>query len=69
MSFGTFFTLSFSLCVIFVSRIAFSTLIGYYADRFIGTSPWFMLFFIGLGGYLGWLALVKKSCISKEPDA
>ncbi len=68
MSFNTFFVLSFSLCLRFLSRIAFSTLIGYYADKFIGTSPWLMLFFIGLGGYLGWLALTKVS-IPKEPDA
>ncbi len=68
MSFGTFFALSFSLCLRFVARIAFFTIIGYYIDKFTETSPWFMIFFIGFGGYLGWLSLAKIR-IPKEPDA
>lgn len=67
MSFGTFLALSFSLCLQFVSRIAFTALIGYYIDKFIGTFPWVMIVFIMLGGYLGWLALV--GIYKKGPDA
>ena len=68
MSFGTFLALSFSLCLRFVSRIAFSALLGYYIDKFMGTSPWFMVAFIMVGVYLGWLSLAKVN-IRKEPDA
>jgi F0F1-type ATP synthase assembly protein I len=68
MSFGNFLALSFSLCLRFVSRIAFSALLGYYVDRLMGTSPWFMIAFVLVGVYLGWLSLAKVN-IRKEPDA
>ena len=68
MSFGTFLALSFSLCLRFVSRIAFCALLGYYVDKFIGTSPWFIIAFTVVGVYLGWLSLAKVN-IRKEPDA
>ncbi len=72
MSFGAFLALSFSLCLRFVSRIAFAVLIGYYIDRFFGTFPWIMIGFIMVGGYLGWLVLVdvKMANVNKKgPDA
>ena len=67
MSFGAFFALSFSLCLQFVSRIAFAVLIGYYVDRFFETSPWVMIVFLMVGGYLGWKTLVNV--YKKGPNA
>ncbi|MFN6415041.1 MAG: AtpZ/AtpI family protein [Pseudomonadota bacterium] len=67
MSFGSFLAASLALCITFISRIAFCTLIGYYIDKFLGTSPWVMIFFIGLGAYLGWIALIKVR-IPKDPN-
>jgi ATP synthase protein I len=67
MSFGAFFALSFSLCLRFVSRIAFAALIGYYVDKFFGTFPWGLIVFIMVGGYLGLLTLIKV--YKKGPDA
>lgn len=40
-------------------RVAFTILIGYYIDRFLGTFPFVMIFSIIPGGYLGWLSLVR----------
>ena len=54
-----FFTISFSLCLRFVSRIAFTTLIGYYIDEFLGTPPYFMILSVILGSYIGWTSLMK----------
>lgn len=68
MSFSTFLALSFSLCAKFLSRIAFTALIGYYLDNFMGTSPWIMIVFALLGCYFGHLALVKID-IKKRTDA
>lgn len=59
MSFGTFLSMSLSLCLQFVMRVAFTILIGYHIDRFLGTFPFVMIFSIIPGGYLGWLSLVR----------
>jgi F0F1-type ATP synthase assembly protein I len=68
MSFGAFIVLSFTLCLQFVLRIAFVTLLGYYIDRFIGTFPWVMIVFIMLGGCMGWRVLANVN-IQKGPNA
>jgi ATP synthase protein I len=46
------FGIAASLGTVFVSYVAAGLLIGYFLDRWLGTSPWlFLLFFaIGVGG-------------------
>ncbi len=46
------FGVAASLGTIFVSYVAAGLLIGYFLDKWLGTSPWlFLLFFaIGVGG-------------------
>jgi F0F1-type ATP synthase assembly protein I len=65
MTFSTFLAISFSLCLQFVVRIAFTILIGYSIDRFLGTFPCMMILSIIPGGYLGWLSLMKVK-VKKE---
>jgi hypothetical protein len=67
MPFGTFLMLSFSLCLRFITRIAFTTLIGYYIDKFLGTFPCVMIVSIMIGGYLSWFSLIKVE-IKKKPN-
>lgn len=68
MSPGTFLALSFSLSIRFVARIAITTLIGYYIDKFLGTFPCLMIVSIIVGGYLGWLALMKVDIKKRKND-
>jgi ATP synthase protein I len=46
------FGVAASLGTVFVSYVAAGSLIGYFLDKWLGTSPWlFLLFFaIGIGG-------------------
>ena len=59
VSFGRFLALSITLSLKFVMRIAFTVLIGYYADKFLGTFPVLLIGAALLGVYLGWIGLVK----------
>jgi ATP synthase protein I len=51
----------------FIGSILSGTLLGHFADRWLGTEPWILLIGFGLGAYSGFLRLWDMSKRAEGP--
>lgn len=58
--------LAFRLATELVAGFVVGAVIGWYLDRWLGTSPWFLLIFFGLGAAAGVMNVVRTARLLQE---